>query len=331
MGIFGNKRKILSHAEKVYIAYGYYRPDMVHTIFPGGRAQAGKIIKSLAGIYGLKLEDINEAQYYEILQTYSDTLIRRVITHTEEELIYVSLQAKHGNFVKNRGIAKQVLAYVVLNMRDNEFELALWDDYMQLNALVQQFSYMEDTAKENAEAERKNLEDADYGLVPKKPIYTHGVNASWDYVNDLKASSGERLSWERLGSTIEDGINGNIDIYQSTLPDGTKYGIIYVNMYGSSNSDKIPAGYVKERPSLDAVADKMSREKGDNSVASAMQYEASSARDSDESNPIVKLPTMEKESTMVVAFCRKCGAKLASDSMFCHKCGTKVVIVEQQR
>lgn len=128
-------------------------------------------------------------------------------------------------------------------MKNNEFFLDSEDALSTLDFMTDMFSQMETTASENAEAELDNLDDPEYGLVPNKPIYTQGVNGSHKYLDGLKTSLGEALTWNRRGSMGVEGINGMIDIYDSTLPSGKPYKTVYVNMYGSANSNKIPKGF----------------------------------------------------------------------------------------
>ena len=62
-------------------------------------------------------------------------------------------------------------------------------------------------------------------------------------MEELKTTLGEKLTWNRKGSTSVEGVNGIIDIYESTLPSGKPYKTLYVNMYGSTNSKRIPKGF----------------------------------------------------------------------------------------
>ena len=218
---------------------------MVGMIYPGGKAQAGKIITSLSKIYGINLDTSDAKKYYDILTTYSDVVIRKVVTQSSDDHIVTSLQVKNGDLIKNKDIAQKALAFVTLNMNNNDFSIEADDDMAALDFMTDMFSQMEQTASQNADAENDNLDDPEYGLVVTKPIYTKGVNGSNRYLEELKTSLGEKLTWRRLGSTSAEGINGMIDIYESTLPSGKPYKTVYVNMYGSANSKKIPKGFSK--------------------------------------------------------------------------------------
>ena len=167
------------------------------------------------------------------------------MTQSSDDHIVTSLQVKHGDLIKSKAIAQKALAFVTLNMNNNDFSIEADDDMAALDFMTDMFSQMEQTASQNADAENDNLDDPEYGLVVTKPIYTKGVNGSNRYLEELKTSLGEKLTWRRLGSTSAEGINGMIDIYESTLPSGKPYKTVYVNMYGSANSKKIPKGFSK--------------------------------------------------------------------------------------
>jgi hypothetical protein len=99
----------------------------------------------------------------------------------------------------------------------------------------------------NSKNQPDNEDDADFGLIPLKPIYTHAlksVNGEEEYLNKLCASNGEKITWERRGSMSVDGVNGMIDIYDTYLPSGQPYKTIYINMYGAKTSKTVPSGFV---------------------------------------------------------------------------------------
>ena len=246
MGLFDAfKKKTSSHSEKVALAYKCYKAEMVGMIFPGGQTQAGNIIISLAKIFGLKLEECNAKEYYDVLSTYSDVLIRRVVTQSPDVDILASLQVKHGDLVKSKDTAQKTLAFVTLNMKNNDFVLNTAEDLSVLDLVSGVFTEMSQAANKNTEAEQSNLGDSEYGLVVSKPVYTKGVSGSKQYIESLKTTMGEKLTWNRRGSMSVQGINGIIDVYDSTLPSGKPYKTLYLNMYGSKNSDIVPKGFSK--------------------------------------------------------------------------------------
>ena len=103
----------------------------------------------------------------------------------------------------------------------------------------------------NSKNQPDNEGDADFGLVPEKPIFTlalKSVDGEKEYLDELYALNGERIAYNRLGSTHVNGINGMIDIYETFLPSGQPYKTIYINMYGAKRSTKAPAGFSLGRP-----------------------------------------------------------------------------------
>ena len=191
---------------------------MVGMVFPGGKEQISNIITSLGRIYNIDLESCDAKKYLDILSTYSDVLIRRVVTQSEDANIITSLQVKHGELVVNKNIARKVLAFVTINMGNNAFILDTEEDMVAISLIAESFSQVEQVRSDNGEATVQNLDDSEYGLVVNKPIYTNGVRGSNSFLASLKTTLGETLTWNRIGSTSVEGVNGIIDIYESYLP-----------------------------------------------------------------------------------------------------------------
>ncbi len=95
----------------------------------------------------------------------------------------------------------------------------------------------------NRENQPHNELDADFGLVPQKPIYTVGIDEQEKYLKSLRTINGEPIKWNRRGSMNVDGVNGIVDVYDTYLPSGEEYKTIYMNMYGASNSTFAPKGF----------------------------------------------------------------------------------------
>ena len=103
-----------------------------------------------------------------------------------------------------------------------------------------------DAMEANSQSQPDNEADADFGLVPEKPIFTlalKSVEGEKEYLGRLYTSNGEKIKYNRRGSTSANGINGMIDIYDTYLPSGQPYKTIYINMYGAKCSMRAPAGF----------------------------------------------------------------------------------------
>lgn len=245
MGLFDIlKKKPPTHHEKLNAAYNCYKQENVHLLFPGGRAHASNIVISLAKILGINLETSNAIVYHDLLEIYTTAWVRTAITQSSDDHILTSLQVKNPKYIKDSATAKKALALTKLSMKDPEFVL---DDesLFMLNLVVDMIDQGQQTAKENEGMEERFVDDPEYGLVPQKPIYTAGVNGSDRYLSELRTVLGDQLTWERRGSLEVDGVNGIVDIYDSTLPSGRAYKTLYLNMYSSSNPTKAPKGFIK--------------------------------------------------------------------------------------
>ncbi len=95
----------------------------------------------------------------------------------------------------------------------------------------------------NKESQPHHELDADFGLVPQKPVYTVGLDEQEKYLKSLRTINGEPIKWNRRGSMNVDGVNGMVDAYDTYLPSGEEYKTIYINMYGASNSTFTPKGF----------------------------------------------------------------------------------------
>lgn len=245
MGLFDLFRKKPSHEEKVQAAYSCFKPEIVDKLFLGGKRQANNIITSLGVMLNLRLDSCDKKDYLELLTMFAETVTGIVVFSSSNSNIMDSLQSQHSKFVKTRTDARNVLSFFTRNMNDTSFSVNSADDMRKIELFSSVLSNNEQTTARNRKAESEFLDDPEYGLVPNKPIYTNGARGSDRYLSQLKTILGEPLSWNRSGSMSVDGIEGMVDIYDSSLPSGRSYKTLYVNMYGSNNSTTIPRGFSK--------------------------------------------------------------------------------------
>ena len=96
----------------------------------------------------------------------------------------------------------------------------------------------------------KNINDANYGLIPTNPIYTYSIDDSEKYLKKLLTDKNQNISWKREGSICMKNIAGvenvMVDIYNIFLLVGNeKIADIYICPYGL-NSEYIPKGFKKK-------------------------------------------------------------------------------------
>lgn len=160
-----------------------------------------------------------------------------------------------------------------------------------LNAILKiQAKNTVEAMEANSKTQPNNEDDSDFGLVPEKPIYTlalQSVDGEKEYLNRLYTANGEKVRYNRRGSTSVDGINGMIDIYDIYLPSGQPYKTIYINMYGAKTSTKAPAGFIFN-------------------------------------NPVTQVkPVKKKEKPIKTKYCSRCGSVVDNKTKVCTGCGKK--------
>lgn len=178
-----------------------------------------------------------------IFSVYVDAVVRLTLNPSDMRSIIFTLKNKHPSILKTNSMAATVVAFASSNMINNQFEIVT-DEDLSLMQEVGKDLLENETPKNDSEVGERHLKDSEYGLVVTKPIYTTGVKASYAYLNHLASLSGERYTWERLGSTSTKEVNGMIDMYKGTLPSGETSPIVYINMYGSEDSHSAPIGFM---------------------------------------------------------------------------------------
>lgn len=174
-----------------------------------------------------------------------------------------------------------------------------------LNAILQvQAKNTVEAMEANSKTQPDNEGDADFGLVPEKPIFTlalKSVDGEKEYLDKLYTVNGEKIKYNRRGSTSVNGINGMIDIYETYLPSGQPYKTIYINMYGAKRSAKAPAGFTfgktAARPAAAPVQPKP--------------------------QPVATAPAPAPQSgkSVKTKFCSRCGSAIDSKTKKCSGCG----------
>ena len=142
--------------------------------------------------------------------------------------------------------------------------------------------------EQNSLTQPDNESDADFGLIPEKPIFTlatKSVDGEREYLDKLYSINGEKLSYKRRGSLSVDSISGMIDIYDTFLPSGQLYKTIFINMYGAKKSSKVPVGF---------------------STNSAVMQNRHAP---------------EESSSVKTKYCSCCGSVIDSESKVCRGCG----------
>lgn len=126
------KKKEMTHSQKVEAAYRRYNADERKSFFPEGLHQADIIVRSLAKVYGVSLDALDENGYYDILTSYTEAIIRKVIPESDDAVIVRGFQVRHGSLVRTIEMARRAFTYTMLNRMDRSFAIESEEDMLFL-------------------------------------------------------------------------------------------------------------------------------------------------------------------------------------------------------
>lgn len=104
--------------------------------------------------------------------------------------------------------------------------------------------YIEESSKINMKIQDMFISDSEYGLVISKPIFVNGFGMDEEYLSHLASSTGEEMTFKRMGSSNVNGIAGAVDIYHTFLSNEKFYKELFVCVYGTRNTKDVPEGFV---------------------------------------------------------------------------------------
>jgi len=82
-----------------------------------------------------------------------------------------------------------------------------------------------------------------FGTTLTNPIPVNGINGQIRYLSSLRTAQGDQLFFHRLGSVEINDIKGAIDLFEIVSVENENWGLLYLHMYNSSNSNKAPNGF----------------------------------------------------------------------------------------
>lgn len=249
----------MSHEEKVDYAYEMHKGSASNNVYPGGKNQANAIIVSFAKINNFDLRKSDKEFYARLLHIYMGLFVRfRMMfldNKADESCGYCAkyLQEAYGDFFKTTNAEKTAI-FFVLNRRDPSFSLedpkaenllnviSMYPDFIRHH--IRHIEFIRPNIFGDFGMEATYIQDDAYGLTADKPIYAQHIAGSKAYLAALKTPSGEGLTWTRKGSICEKNLKKPIDVYHGVTPQGTSYGPVYINMYGTYTSEKPPKGFL---------------------------------------------------------------------------------------
>lgn len=82
-----------------------------------------------------------------------------------------------------------------------------------------------------------------FGLEASNPIPIFGVPMNEEYLSRVRAQSGEKIRWRRIGSTSAPNIFNPVDCYEIFNQAGDTIANLYLSPYHLKTSEKAPKGF----------------------------------------------------------------------------------------
>jgi tetratricopeptide (TPR) repeat protein len=89
----------------------------------------------------------------------------------------------------------------------------------------------------------------EFGLSVSNPVPVYGIPSNTTYLSKLRTNGGEKITWNRTGSTTTSNIEKDIDVYEIFDSNKKKISTIYINPYHWVISKKIPKGFISKNDS----------------------------------------------------------------------------------
>lgn len=129
---------------------------------------------------------------------------------------------------------------------------ALWDQLQRPareggTGLKELYDAMNSLSEGGCDTDEIPGAEGDFGWDVSNPVPTHTTFGSTSYLARLRTTSGEKISYERIGSFNSPLSEMPVDGYELKGAAGNELGIIYLSPYHKRNSEKPPNGLVIEQ------------------------------------------------------------------------------------
>ena len=214
--------------------------EIVPTVFYGSEANAEAIVAELLPVLvpGSSLDD--DSAVRTAIQFYVDVWIRKHGGFSPEFMTtsYIkSVLFDKYSYCGAEAVSTSVDRCVAF-VYDHDPKIRQRDEFYEF-----QQNLVQSNASQNANVETLHLDDADYGLVPEKPVFVAGFPGTQAYLESLCLSDGTQPTFNRTGSMEVQGIEGMVDAYE-VMAGGRVVTHIFICLYGNANSTHAPRGFV---------------------------------------------------------------------------------------
>lgn len=214
--------------------------DVLPTVFYGSEANAEAIAAELVPVLVPSASPNDDNAVREALQFYVDVWIRKQGGFSPEfsTTSYIKSALADKYSYCGAEVVSAAVDRCVAFVYQHDPRIQQRDEFQEF-----QQNLVQSNASQNVTAETAHLDDADYGLVPEKPVFVAGFPGTHAYLDALCLSDGTRPTFNRTGSMNVPGIEGPVDVYE-VMAGGRVVGRIFICLYGSANSTRAPRGFV---------------------------------------------------------------------------------------
>lgn len=117
-------------------------------------------------------------------------------------------------------------------------------NHSKLAPLLALSSLMDDMSKDGCETDTFPGGMGRFGYSSDNPIPTKGVTGSYDYLDHLRDSKGNKITYKRLGTTFSSVSDNPVDVYEITSPIISSPVKLWISAYQRKNSLLSPSEFV---------------------------------------------------------------------------------------
>ena len=96
--------------------------------------------------------------------------------------------------------------------------------------------------------------EGEFGLIATNPIPCRTIFGSTAYLGRLRAADGQKVNYDRIGSTTSPTVEQPIDMYLIKHPSGQELATLYISPYQRKISSKPPRGFILAENSFSHAA-----------------------------------------------------------------------------
>lgn len=206
-----------------------FKPEILKYCFPNGMEQMRNVVISLFCFLG------NDKEIDDLLKLFIETKMKLQMKTEDEKTIIKHAMLNHQRILFSVKNMEVVIGYIKVEIKMPGFKVETIDQAEFI------FKNMQD--EKNALEKQRLEKEKQYGIKLEDPIYVKGTLGLKEFITNLNSLEGNITRWVRTDSVLVKGIPGKVEVYDSYLSTGEKYGTIYINLEGNRAPERLPFGY----------------------------------------------------------------------------------------